>query len=150
MIADIKLGGTILRFERDEATGRYRTGYSGTMCKAPGADPEAWRALQEEHARKLERELEILEPVADTDGSGFVSTREGASFRNAMELGARAAFIYTDLDADLELTLEALGMDEEELADRLAAYHGYLEQLPTYQQEPFVGVKIGGLTDDGA
>jgi hypothetical protein len=103
-----------------------------------------------EHDAKIEAELAILKPIADTDRSGFVSSAEGWSFSHAMEFGARAAFIYEDLEHDRGRLLEALRLTEERFQKKAEEYHYYLDLLPSYQKEPFLWLEWARLDDDDA
>ena len=147
-VASIKTGGTVLMFPKDEVTGSYGMSFRSTRCPAPGVDPEEWQAVMKEEQAKIEAEMAVLKPIADTDRSGFVSSAEGWRLRSAMELGAQAAFIFEDVGHDRDKLLQAMNLSEEQLQKRLTEYHYYLDLLPSYQQEPFVWPKIAQSADD--
>jgi hypothetical protein len=142
MIAGIKAGTTLLTFPRDEITGTYGSSYMSTACPAPGVDPEDWQAIQNERAQKVAAESEVLKPLVDTDGSGFISTTEGEAFRRIMEFGAKAAFVLEDLDHEMPAVYKAMAVDEEEFERTATQYNRYIDQLPYATQKPFVRLRF--------
>ena len=122
-IASIRTGSTQLKFMEGSAPGQYTRSYSSTACPVPGADPDKVAAYLEELRSKNEADLEALRRYADTDASGFVSSAEGADFRNLMELGLLADFILRQEDGSVKRIARAAMMKQQDVEERLEAYN---------------------------
>ncbi|HWN43404.1 MAG TPA: hypothetical protein VNW71_14345 [Thermoanaerobaculia bacterium] len=125
MVAAIEAGSTILEIQTDEAGKVSSRGYTSGLCARPGMSEEARAQLRkemEEMEAKVERELERLRPLADRDGSGFVSSEEGGRFRHLYELGKSVLVVTADGLRDGEQVAERLQMRVEKLHEDLAAY----------------------------
>jgi hypothetical protein len=122
MIAGICSGSTILDYKKDPDSGQYWTSYMSATCPKPGADaPELtrWKALK---VSETEAMVSQFKPIADADGSGFVTTKEAASFRYAMEYGYVVARVVRDEGASIESVARASGKDVESARRALAEY----------------------------
>jgi hypothetical protein len=121
-ISGIRLGGAVLSFRKDEQSGAYFPSYSGTQCYSPDRDPEEVRIERERMQYMVDREITRLKPLADSDGSGFVSTSEGAQFRELLEFGYKAARVISAEGRDIERVCRGLQMNAETFRDTLAKY----------------------------
>jgi hypothetical protein len=65
--------------------------FSNLACPNPKADPELLEEQQAELQEELHVRILLLRSGADTDKSGFVTTEEGARFRELYEFGHMAA-----------------------------------------------------------
>lgn len=95
MVAGIMVGGTVVEFPSDPATGGYGRAYRSTSCPAPGLSAQARAKLAREVAVRREPVIKRLREVADTDRSGFVSTSEGWELRRTFEFGVQLAALVS-------------------------------------------------------
>lgn len=127
MVAAIEAGESLLDIQTDETGKVTGRGYSARFCPRPGMSEEARAELRkqmEEVNAKVEREVERLKPLADRDGSGFVSSEEGMRFRRLYELGKSVLVVTADGLRDSKQVAERLQMPLETLQQDLAAYSG--------------------------
>jgi hypothetical protein len=104
MVASLRTGWSTLTLEKDPETGFYLRSYGSSTCDVPGADSALIAAKKKELSDATERELRRLQPLADLDGSGFVTTAEGSRFRQLYELALTAEHVC----AAEECTVQAL------------------------------------------
>lgn len=128
-VAGIRTGETLLRFQETDTPGEYARSYMGTSCALPGADKGRVAQLQAALRKKTEEDAEALKPYADLDGSGFVSTEEGISFRDLIEFGYLGAFIIREKEPSLDLIANAAYLAPEEAAKKIARYNAMAERL---------------------
>ena len=124
-VAAIETGATLLDIQTDEAGKIARRGYTAKFCPRPGMSEEARAELRkqmDEMNAKVEREMERLKPLADSDGSGFVSSEEGMRFRRLYELGKSVLVVTADGLRDSKQVAERLQMPLETLRQDLTAY----------------------------
>ena len=125
-IARIRLGGSILSFQKDENSGAYFNSYSGTMCYSPDRNPEEIRLEREQFQYKVDGEIIKLRPLADFNDSGFVSTSEGSQFRSLIEFGYKAAYVNSAEDGDIGRICQGLMMNEGTFNEMLEKYNDFL------------------------
>ena len=100
MIADILAGGTSLKVTR-EPDGNVGRSYMSKMCFVPTKDPELLEKQNRFRETIQGREdawIKFLQRQADTDNSGFVSTKEASILRRRIELGIIASQISSNVD----------------------------------------------------
>ena len=90
-VAGVQLGHILINYHIDEASGLCRPRFINRVCPSPQADPEELRGQQEELQEELHEHILLLRSGADADDSGFVTTEEGARFRELFEFGHQAA-----------------------------------------------------------
>jgi hypothetical protein len=127
-LAGIETGARTVQVHRSSAGGGWGTKYTSSMCTIPGADPEKLQEIQRVVAEEVDRVVQRLRPVADADGSGFVSSAEGTELANAMMLGLRAAGILAYEDQTPETTAAALQLSPEELEDAIDRYNELISE----------------------
>ncbi len=130
MIAGVRAGSTILKYERADGSPRYWATFTSTGCPLPGADPGKVAEWQASLRAKEEAEFERLKPLADKDGSGFVSTEEGNEFRELMEFGVLAEQVREAEGPGLEKVAMASGLEMKEAEAKLERYRSLLGRLP--------------------
>jgi hypothetical protein len=121
MVAGILSGSTTFKAIR-EPDGSVGHSYSSNMCFVPTTDAklkEKQRALQAAMATKRESWTEFLKAQADSDRSGFVSTREGAALRRQIETALSAAQLSLN---SMDELAQAIPRDRSELQADLVAY----------------------------
>lgn len=121
-IAGIRLGQSTLTFAQYDQAGRYWPSYQSNTCPVPGTHPDTLAVRQRELTVAREAEMAILQPLADSDGSGFVSTKEAGTFRTVFEFGVLMTQLSQEADFSREKALLATGLDDETFDQRLAAY----------------------------
>lgn len=125
MVAAIETGESLLEIQTDEAGKISGRSYTARFCPRPGMSEEARAQLRkemEEMEAKVEREMARLKPLADRDGSGFVSSEEGMRFRRLYELGKSVLVVTADGLRDSKQVAERLQMPLETLQQDLEAY----------------------------
>ena len=122
-MAAIRLGQSTLTFAPYEQTGRYWPSYQSNTCPVPGTHPDTLAVRQHELTVARDAEMALLRPLADSDGSGFVSTKEAGAFRTVFEFGMLLAQISRDEDFSRTKALLATGLDDETFDQSLAAYN---------------------------
>lgn len=121
-IAGIRLGVTILGFNKDETSGAYFKSYTGTKCYSPDRNPEDVKLEREQYKYQVEEEILELRPLADFDGSGFVGTDEGSRFRNLIEFGYWASHVIEGEEGDIDRVCKGLMMSRETFDENLGDY----------------------------
>ncbi len=139
----IRIGQSMLTFDEDAQTGRFVPTFRSTSCPVPGADPAVTARLQADFATAREAEFNALKPIADADGSGFVSSEEGLAFRTAFEFGSLAQSVVDRHGYSIAAICRASGLDEvtveaqlsmlDELGKRVVA--AGLKPFPTVVRE---------------
>ncbi len=90
-MAGVQLGHILITYHIDEASGRCQPRFTNKTCVNPKADPEQLKEQQEALQEELHEHVLLLRSGADADNSGFVTTEEGARFRELFEFGHQAA-----------------------------------------------------------
>ena len=124
-VASIEVGVTILEIQTDEAGKVSGRGFSARFCPRPGMSEEARAQLKKEidaMEEKVKSEIARLRPLADRDGSGFVSSEEGHRFRKLYEMGRSLLVVTADGLRDGDSVAERLHIPVETLQQDLAAY----------------------------
>ncbi len=119
-VAGIRLGHSTLTFNEDPQTGRYLPSFRSATCPVPGADPAKTADWQAELAKAREAEVDALKPLADKDGSGFVSSEEAEAFRSAFEFGSLAQSVVEKGGFSKAALCRASGLDEAAVDARLS------------------------------
>jgi hypothetical protein len=125
MVAAIEAGETILEIETDETGKISGRSFTATLCPRPGMSEEAQAQLRkqmQEMDAKVESEMARLRPLADRDGSGFVSSKEGSQLRHLYEFGKSVLVVTANGLRDGEQVAEKLQMPLEMLRRDLAGY----------------------------
>lgn len=126
-VAAIEVGASHLEITTDDSGKIYGRQYTAVFCPRPGMSEEARAELRKKQAEmdaKVESEMARLKPLADQDGSGFVSTEEGYRLRRLYELGKSVLVVTADGLRDGGQVAERLQMPVENLQKELAAYAG--------------------------
>ena len=129
-VAGVQLGYILISYDLDEESGRCRTRFSNAACPNMQADPEQLKADQKRQQDDLHRQIILLGPAADEDGSEFVSGEEGARFRDLFEFGHLAANCFGDGNPDLPNLARAAGLEAEEAAENLRGYRNIQARSP--------------------
>ncbi|HEV8699808.1 MAG TPA: hypothetical protein VGV60_00890 [Candidatus Polarisedimenticolia bacterium] len=145
MVANIRTGGTLLTFVKDDLTGTYERSYMGTACPVPGANLERVKEWQTELQKRVERDMPILRQLADRDASGFVSTAEGREFRELFEFGYLAAQIVKSEAAPTSVLARSGRVAEHEVAARVAEYNRLANRLNQSSEFTVPVVELTGL-----
>jgi hypothetical protein len=90
-VAGVQLGHILIAYHVDETSGRCQLRFSNKACVNLQADPEQLKEQQEDLQEELYEHILLLRSGADADNSGFVTTEEGARFRELFEFGHQAA-----------------------------------------------------------
>ena len=147
MVANIRTGGLLLTFPKDEITGAHGASYQSTACPVPGADARITRQWQAELQMRAELDMEILRKHADRDGSGFISTAEGSEFRKLVEFGYLAAQIVESDAASTTEVARAARLSVEQVEARVAQYNALARRLNESSQ---FKIPLVDLTGPGA
>lgn len=139
-VASIRLGQSLLTFDEDPQTGRYVPTFRSTTCPVPGADPAKTAQLQAELAAARDAEFNALKPLADADGSGFVSSEEGAAFRTVFELGSLARCVVDHRGYSKAAICRASGLDEATVDARLSMLDELGKRAAAAGLKPFPAV----------
>lgn len=121
-VASIRVGQTLLMFDKEAETGRYDRVYRSGSCPLPGATSEQLEAWKKRTLEGTQKELDRLKPLADLDHSGFVTTEEGARFRNIFEFGVEAAYVCQHEPCTRTSVAHALGITMPVFSDLLGNY----------------------------
>lgn len=121
-VAGIACGASILKYVEDKESGRYWPSYTSATCPNPKADaPELtkWKKVKTDESAEL---VAQLQPFADADGSGFVTTEEGTQFRYLLEFGYMAAQAIEEHGPTIESVARANGTDIDATKERVREY----------------------------
>jgi hypothetical protein len=141
-ISAIILGQSILEFHEDDSTGRLWPGYMSASCPNPNSDPTEEAVRQRRLTTELETLVSQLKPIADSDSSGFVSTREGHAFRELVEFGYLAAHVTDTGGATLKVIAKASGLSEGDVDEKLSAYRRLADRMATASIKPLPAVQV--------
>ena len=130
-LAGVLTENTIMTFPQDEATGIYYKSYRNTSCMNPNMDPDELKRMKEEYELKIGPIVLKLQPLADTDNSGFVTTEEGAHFRNLVEFGYQATYVASKEDPDSKYFLIGMNMDKDRFKERISEYKELVQEART-------------------
>ena len=125
MVAAIETGSTILEIKTDDKGKVSGHHYTTALCPKPGMSEEARAELRRQMdamQAKVKSEMERLKPLADRDGSGFVSSEEGARFRDLYEMGRGVLVVTADGLRDGGEVAERLQTPVDKLQKDLASY----------------------------
>lgn len=144
VIAGVRAGGASMEFRKDEVSGMYWTSFTGNRCALPNADPAEAERERMRYRYTLDTEVSLLRPLADADGSGFVSTEEGLAFRRLCEFGYKAAFVAAEEEGDRDAVITGLQVDlggtrPEVFESRLKEYEAFREKAEA--------LGVGGLPE---
>lgn len=106
--------GTVATILSGDTTFRATRGEDGSPGRSYGPPTHATQAVLASRAASREAWTEFLKDQADTDGSGFVSTKEGQALRRRVETGLVAAQLRSG--SIQELSEAAPEASEEDLA----------------------------------
>ena len=138
-VANAVCGYSTIAYTKDPESGSYWTSINSNVCYDPSLErsEEEWAALRAEETARLDAVLVKLLPMADTDGSGFVSTDEGNAFRNLNEFGWKYPVVLEGEDGDVAAMAAAFHLDPEALAARLDEYDAYAARATAAGLEGF-------------
>jgi len=123
VVASIRTGSLQLRFVEADGPGELTPVYGGTSCELPGTEHGRVARLGASLRKATLEDRDTLRAWADTDGSGFVSTAEAASFREIVELGYLAAWIVDRHGVSLDRIAAAAAVPPEEAEARIIRYN---------------------------
>ncbi len=129
-VAAIQLGFILISYDLDEESGQCQTRFSNVACPNMQADPEQLKADLKLQQDKLHRQVLLLAPTADEDGSGLVSREEGTRFKDLFEFGHLAAHCFGEENPDLPGLARATGLESEEAAKNLLDYRNLRTRSP--------------------
>ena len=136
-VAAIRTGAIVVTYPKDETTGVYFDSYNSTTCPNPKQNPEVARKFQEKMSQATEAEVKKLKPLADADGSGFVSSDEGEAFRRLVEFGYKASFISKQKGrGDLHALAKALGQADDVVLDQAVRYKALVKHMGSDSKLP--------------
>jgi hypothetical protein len=147
-VASIMVGNSIIDFPKDPVTGRYGKSYRSTSCPAPGLSREAREKLLADAAARVEPVFKRLREFADTDHSGFVSTREGWEVRLTFEFGAELADLLPQEGKDKAKLCKLLNVTSSEFDQRLKAYRSFVEWFANMKVRYLPPVPAIGTSSD--
>lgn len=143
-VAGILAGTTLLEYRTDPANGRYWPSYRSTTCPNPNAGPDEvdeWTQLRLSEAAQLTL---ALQPFADFDGSGFVSSSEGYDFRRLFEFGCLVVKVKEEEGPIPEAIARASGMDVDEIEERIAEYEALSVKIALAGATRFPSIALDG------
>jgi hypothetical protein len=144
MVASIRVGQTLLTFDKEAETGRYDRLYRSGSCPLPGATPAQLEAWKKRTLEGTQKELARLKPLADLDRSGFVTTEEGAQFRRIFEFGVETAYICQHEPCTPTSVSHAFGLATPTVSDLLSSYQDLRRRAMELHIGGFVPVPLVG------
>ena len=128
-VAGIACGATILKYIEDKESGRYWPSYQSAVCPNPTADaPELtrWKTIKVDESSALAQKLQ---PFADADRSGFVTTEEGMNFRFLIEYGYMAKQVMEEHEGSYDSIARAAGTDASAAEKRAQEYSALAKRI---------------------
>jgi hypothetical protein len=150
MVAGIRVGSTLLLFEKSAVPGRYATSFMSTACPVPGADPDAVKEWQDELRDREDSDMSLLREHADLDRSGFVSTQEAMEFRGLVEFGYLAAHVTQHEGTSLDIVARAVGLKASETQARVGRYNNLAKRLNDFSEYKVPLVRLEEQRSKGA
>jgi hypothetical protein len=146
-VAALSTRKTLLAFEKNPETGRYDRVYRSAACPLPNATPKQIDDWKRSLIASADREVKKFKPLADVDGSGFVTTEEGNTFRRIYEIGVEAAYLCRQDPCNLESLSRDTGIPAPHLVELLKLYDKVQQRAAGQHLQGFPGVSLG--TGDG-
>ncbi|MBU8869527.1 MAG: hypothetical protein KOO60_01515 [Gemmatimonadales bacterium] len=140
-VAGLQLGHVLITYREDEESGRLLARFRNEACPNLQADPEELRKGLENLQDELHRQVILIGPSADADGSGFVTEDEGARFRDLFAFGHLAAHYYGKGTTELAGLAQAAGLGAEEAALNLQEYRELVAGCPAEITKFFPGIR---------
>lgn len=128
MVTSIIAGDSLLEFRKGES-GEYGNSYSNATCMKPGLSSEEMASLRKEAADRRAPVLKALRHFADTDGSGFISSKEGWSVRRTFEFGAKLSFLVEKEGRDKDRLCKLLHVGASEFDASVERYSALVKAL---------------------
>jgi len=122
LMASIEAGTMLLSFQKDDSSGAFWPRYMSASCPKPEMSETERQELRDELEAKIAPCMEKMRPIADTNNSGFVTTEEGAEFREIVEFGYKASHVVNEEGHDMERICAGLSMKEERVRERAKQY----------------------------
>jgi hypothetical protein len=141
-VAVVRIGQTLLSFEKDSTTGQYARVYHSASCPVRGATAEQLKAWREGLDKAATKEVERLRSLADFDSSGFITTEEGLKFRRLAETGLEAAYICRHDVCTQEALSTAIGLPPASLRELLGEYKDLQERAAARKIDGFPPVPV--------
>lgn len=130
-IAGIRAGVTIISYPYDEENEFYQTRYRSTVCPIPNASPRELTTFREETLNATQEEFERLQLLADSDGSGFVSTEEAALYRRMVEFGWKVRYLERE-GIDAGMLASQMGMEEQQFVSQREEYEEFTKHAGSW------------------
>lgn len=127
-VASIWAGATLFAVEK-LPSGEYETRYTTGFFPRPGADAQEVTALRQKLEERVQAELRRLKSLADRDASGFVSTAEGAQFREVILFGLRVSKLEPGDRQNAEIVARALPKELRWVKDTAREYGDLRQRL---------------------
>lgn len=129
MVAAILVSDTILSFPKDEKSGEYGNSYSSASCLKPGLPQSEVARIRQEQVQKRAPVIARLKSIADSDCSGFVSSKEGWELRSVVQFGLKLAFLVKAEGPDIAKLQKLLHVSPGAFSAKLTAYRLIVAQL---------------------
>ncbi len=132
-LADARAGLSSLVCEQGRP---YRVSYSTASCYRSQAPRDSVQADLKRKADLANAEFLVLQRLADTDSSGFVSSPEAIQLKRLIEFGAQFPVVVQTERADTNLVLFCMSMNRRDLEATLADYRNLSNKLVALGREP--------------
>ncbi len=139
-VAGIQLGHISVTYRVDEASGRCLARFRNDACLNLQADPDQLKKQIEDQQDELHERILLLGPGADVDKSGFVTTEEGARFRDLFAFAHLAAHGDGGDAVEANDLARATGLEAEEAARNLQDYRMLVAGYPAEVRKFFPAV----------
>jgi hypothetical protein len=123
--AELRTGVTVLTFDIEPKIGCV-THYGSSVCPIPGKS--RLEALKAAGRLEVEPEVERLQPVADFDGSGFVTDEEGLRFGVLVHFGQQLNYLVRRKGWKPDRLAVLMRLTSEELRSQLKDYKELIER----------------------
>jgi hypothetical protein len=128
-VSSVFSGNTILSYPKDAASNRYGDSFRSTVCPNPKASETELKRFEADLQLKTETTRKMLQPLADFDNSGFVSSDEGKEFRDLFFFGLKASYVRSHEGPDSAALARGLGISVERYQERARRYIALREKL---------------------
>ncbi len=128
-VGSILIGHASLSFQRSGPGGRCWPRFTSNNCPNPDMTAEERQEFARRSQLQYEELLRVLKPMADLDGSGFVSTEEAREFRGLFEFGCLAQHVRANEGEEAALLASAAALSPEVLPAKARQFNELCRRL---------------------
>ena len=125
-VAAVMTGQSSLTYVKDEASGQYWPSWHSNTCALPGVSNEERQRLNRLYQAANDSTVAAWKPLADADGSGFVTDEEGRRFRDLHDFGHKVEYLLNEVGLNPADVADLCNQSKDEFREDVAAFNGLM------------------------